>query len=140
MTNSGLWDVTETAGFLARLMTYPGDVIVVLSRSTTEYSRAHTDSKLETFVPKRFSRKWLIKLTGCKKERQASGLTMGFSGFSARTRSNTSRLSGDGVSSDVSRLNRHLGGICVRGKENVSFALSSTYKFSSLIVIHSLLW
>lgn len=43
-------------------------------------------------------------------------LTVGFSGFSACTRSKTSRLSGDGLSNDVSSVNRHLGGIWVTGK------------------------
>ena len=38
-------------------------------------------------------------------------LTMGLSGFSARTRSNTSKLSGEGLSSEASKEKRHLEGI-----------------------------
>ena len=40
-----------------------------------------------------------------------SFLTMGLSGFPARTRSNTSKLSGEGLSSEASKENRHLEGI-----------------------------
>ena len=40
-----------------------------------------------------------------------SFLTMGLSGFSARTRSNTSKLSGEGLSREASKENRHLEGI-----------------------------
>ena len=40
-----------------------------------------------------------------------SFVTMGFSGFSALTRSNTSKLSGEGLSNEASKENRHLEGI-----------------------------
>ena len=52
-----------------------------------------------------------IQMKGRVSARNVSILTVGFNGFSACTRSNTSRLSGEGLSNDVSRVNRHLGGI-----------------------------